>query len=228
MRQRSITVSEQAETLEPTANLADPSGETVASRGHLLRRLVLAGGGLGLGGAALGGAWLAGAAAAPAKSAAPSKAQDARILNFALLLEYTEEAFYTEALQRAGLKGDLLQYAQVAAKQERDHRLLLQKVLGAQAAKRPSFAFGAKTRSAKAFTAAAIELEDLAVSAYNGQAANLTRDSLAAAATIVSVEARHAAWIRAISGLVAAPDAVDKPVTAVEAARGLKQIGLRT
>ena len=38
------------------------------------------------------------------------------------------------------------------------------------------------------------------MSAYNGQGPNLTKATLAAAATIVSVEARHAAWIRRIVG----------------------------
>ena len=39
-------------------------------------------------------------------------------------------------------------------------------------------------------------LEDVAVAAYNGQAGNLTKDALRAAATVISVDARHTAWIR--------------------------------
>ena len=49
-----------------------------------------------------------------------------------------------------------------------------------------------------------MKLEDLAVATYNGQAVNLTPASLKAAARIVSVEARHAAWIRSIVGEVPA------------------------
>src|SRR6266540_1406197 len=75
---------------------------------------------------------------------------------------------------------------------------------------------GNATRDPDAFTRTAIKLEDLAVAGYNGQATNLSRAALGAAATIVSVEARHAAWIRAIAGQVAAPDPVDKPATAAE------------
>jgi hypothetical protein len=41
------------------------------------------------------------------------------------------------------------------------------------------------------------------VAAYNGQGSNLRRRTLPAAASIVSVEARHAAWIRR---LVAGPN----------------------
>ena len=44
----------------------------------------------------------------------------------------------------------------------------------------------------------AIALEELGVAAYNGQATNLSKPALQAAASIVSVNARHAAWIRAI------------------------------
>jgi rubrerythrin len=103
----------------------------------------------------------------------------------------------------------------------------IQKALGAQAGRKPTFRFGAKTKTADAFVRATIELEDLAVAGYNGQATNLTRPTLAAAAEIVSVEARHAAWIRALSGEVAAPDPVDKPMTAQRVAQGLREIGMR-
>jgi ferritin-like protein len=191
-----------------------------ASRRVFLRRLLVGAGGVAAGGALW--SWSDDAVAAP------SKAQDVRIFNLVLLLEYTEEAFYSEALQRGALRGELRDYAVVVREQERDHRLLLERVLAAKAVGRPRFEFGTRTGSAKSFTTAAIKLEDLAVAAYNGQAANLTRGALAAAATIVSVEARHAAWIRAIAGQVAAPDAVDKPITAAQAALGLRQIGLRS
>ena len=88
--------------------------------------------------------------------------------------------------------------------------------------------FGSKTKSPKAFIDAATELEDLAVAGYNGQATNLTKRTLGAAAEIVSVEARHAAWVRAIAGEVAAPDPVDKPITAQEFAQGLQRFGVKS
>ncbi len=90
-----------------------------------------------------------------------------------------------------------------------------------------AFRFGAKTKSADAFVRATIDLEDIAVAGYNGQATNLTKPTLAAAAEIVSVEARHAAWVRALAGEVAAPEPVDKPMTAQQVARGLREIGMR-
>ncbi len=68
-------------------------------------------------------------------------------------------------------------------------------------------------------------LEDVGVAAYNGQAVNLTKPVLKAAATIVSVEARHAAWIRDIVGQPAAPDATDKPATERQARAAVARTG---
>ena len=111
-----------------------------------------------------------------------------------------------EALKGAGLKGELRDFAQTSLGHERQHLAAIRQALGAKALPKPAFDFGQKTKSARAFAQASIDLEDIAVAAYNGQAPNLTKGTLAAAATIVSVEARHAAWVRAILGEVAAPD----------------------
>jgi len=160
-------------------------------------------------------------------TASPSRAQDIRILQLVLQLEYTQVAFYEQALRDAGLTGDLRQFAETALGHERQHLAAIRKALGAQAGSEPAFAFGPRTKSREAFVNTAIELEDIAVAAYNGQATNLTKGTLAAAAEIVSVEARHAAWARAIAGQVAAPKPVDTPMTAEQAASGLRKIGLR-
>jgi rubrerythrin len=159
--------------------------------------------------------------------AAPSKSQDAKILQLVLQLEYMQVAFYEQALQQASLNGDLRDFAQTALRHERQHLAAIKNALGAKAGPKPKLDFGQKTKTADAFTQTAIKLEDIAVSGYNGQAANLTKGTLAAAAEIVSVEARHAAWVRAIAGEVAAPDSVDKPMTAKQVAGGLQEIGLK-
>ena len=44
-----------------------------------------------------------------------SKAQDARILQLVLQLEYTQVAFYEEALSHASLEGQLRDFAETAA-----------------------------------------------------------------------------------------------------------------
>jgi rubrerythrin len=158
----------------------------------------------------------------------PSRAQDERILQLVLQLEYTQVAFYERGLRDAGLQGELRRFAQTALGHEREHLAAIRKALGSKAGPRPSFDFGRNTKSHDAFLQTAIKLEDLAVAGYNGQATNLTAPTLAAAATIVSVEARHAAWARAIAGEVAAPDPVDKPMSAKQAVEGLREIGLRS
>lgn len=160
-------------------------------------------------------------------AAAASKAEDARILQLVLQVEYTQVAFYEQALREASLQGDLREFAETALEHEHQHLAAIRGVLGPKARKRPHFDFGLATKDARAFRETAIRLEDIAVSGYNGQATNLTPGTLAAAAEIVSVEARHAAWVRAIAGEVAAPDPVDKPMTARQVAIGLREIGLK-
>jgi rubrerythrin len=160
-------------------------------------------------------------------AAAASKAQDARILGLVLQVEYTQVAFYEQALREASLQGDLREFAETALDHEHQHLAAIKRALGSKAGKRPEFDFGLRTKDARAFRETAIKLEDIAVSGYNGQATNLTPGTLAAAAEIVSVEARHAAWVRAIAGEVAAPDPVDKPLTARQVATGLREIGLK-
>jgi hypothetical protein len=63
------------------------------------------------------------------------------------------------------------------------------------------------------------------VSAYNGQAGNLTKPALAVAAQIVSVDARHAGWIRAIRGEDAAPNPTDRALTARQVTQALQRTG---
>jgi hypothetical protein len=129
---------------------------------------------------------------------APSAKQDVKILNFALLLEYLESSFYVEAVKKGKLSGETLTFAKTVRDHELAHVAFLKKALGSKAISKPKFDFGSTTSSQKTFQATAKALEDTGVSAYNGQGPRLTKATLAAAAEIVSVEARHAAWIRRI------------------------------
>ena len=65
-------------------------------------------------------------------------------------------------------------------------------------------------------------LEDTGLAAYNGQAANLSAPALADVGRIISVEARHAAWVRALAGKQPAPVAIDVPISAAQAQTALK------
>jgi hypothetical protein len=165
--------------------------------------------------------------AGDALAASPSKAQDVRILQLVLQLEYTQVAFYEMGLRAASLQGQLREFAQAALAHERAHLAAIRSALGAKAAPRPRFDLRRATKDPATFRTTAIELEDLAVAGYNGQATNLTSGALAVAATIVSVEARHASWVRALAGEVAAPEPVDKPITAEQVVDGLHKIGLK-
>jgi rubrerythrin len=169
-------------------------------------------GAVALGGIAVGGIVL-GEHADPAVSA-PSAKQDAEILNFALLLEYVQAAFYKEGLSRANLTGELQTYASTVAAQEQEHVAFLQTALGKAARKAPKTDFGEDTADEEKFSLAAFKLEDLGVAAYNAQAPNLTKPSLRAAAKLVSVESRHAAWIRDLRGMNPAPDASEPTIEA--------------
>jgi rubrerythrin len=175
-------------------------GEEGATRAEMLHRAMVCGGAV-VGGAAT---W-----ALPQLTSAASKEQDARVLNLVLAVEYTEVAFYQEALERGGLQGDLKRYAQVVVEQEKAHVAFLKQTLGTAADPAPSHEFGEKTKDAESFTGSAVTLEDLTVATYNGQAVNLTPAALKAAARIVSVEGRHAAWIRSIVGEVPSTEASD-------------------
>jgi hypothetical protein len=78
--------------------------------------------------------------------------------------------------------------------------------------KRPFFNFRGTTEDQDAFLRTAVAFEDLAVAAYKGQAHRIqSRAVLAAAISIHSVEARHAAWMRFLVGASPVAEAFDDP-----------------
>jgi len=151
---------------------------------------------------------------------APSEALDREIFGFALQLEYLQAAFYAAATDAGSLRGEVLEFAETVAGHEQEHVDFLRKALGSSAPDPPEFDFGRALRDQRAFLDSAELLENTGVAAYNGQAANLTKPSLAAAAEIVSVEGRHAAWVSVLAGHDPAPRAADpgEPARAITAA----------
>ena len=188
------------------------------TRSELLQTALVTGGGVAVGGLVI-------AALPDLAGSKPSAAQDAEILNFALLLEHVSAGLYADALRRKALTGELREFAEIVGAQERAHVAFLRKALGDKARRPPKLDFGEDTATAESFTDVAVKLEDLGVAAYNAQAPNLTKGALAAAARIVSVEARHASWIRAIAGVIPAPDAAEPPTSAARVAATLKGSG---
>lgn len=179
-----------------------------------------------VGGAVLGAGALTGGWDGPEATARrPSRSQDVRILNFLLVLEELQAAFYTAALRGGALRGGLLEFARTVAPQEREHVNLVRKLLGRDARAAPKLDVGAATSGAARFRAAAIELEEATTAAYIGQGASLTSAAVKDAARIVAVEARHAAWIRDLAGADPAPRAADAARSADDILSDLRRNG---
>ena len=180
-----------------TLDVADPEEviRGAMTRGHtradFFRRGAIAGGTLIAGGVAIGGL-------PTVALGKPSSSQDVEILNFALLLEYLESEFYVQAVANNKLQPRVLEFARTVRDHELAHVEFLSKALGSKAIGKPTFDFGDTVKDNWKFLATATVLEDTGVTAYDGQGTRLTKNTLAAAATIVSVEARHAAWVRQI------------------------------
>jgi Ferritin-like domain len=203
-----------------TSQDAPTDQEPGESRGRLTRAGLL-GRSLALLGA-IGGSAFGAAELVASPGTKHSESRDQEILNLALVMARLQGAFYAEALRNPHLRGEHHQFAQVVGGQEREHVKFLAGALGSSAAKSPRFHFGDKVTNPDKFISTAVSLESTSVGLYNGQGVNLTPKSLAAAAKLVSVEARHAAWARAVAGTDPAPDAVDKPITVDQAKQALQ------
>lgn len=146
---------------------------------------------------------------------AQSDMGDLDILNYALTLEYLEAAFYEEALQKtSGLGGDAKEIATRLGQDESDHVDALTaaiKEAGGKPVAAPMVDFGDAFASQSSFLKLAQTFEDTGVSAYNGAAPMIKSvDVLAAAGSIVQIEARHAALIRLLRDANPAPEAFDR------------------
>jgi rubrerythrin len=184
-----------------------------------LLRSALGGGAVAAGGIALG-------AHGGSTEASPSRSTDAEILNVFLALEHAQEDFYRAALAADAIDAPLREYATTAAGQERAHIAFLRRHLGGKARPHREVDAGDAVRSSARFRSGAIRLEEAAIGAYIGQAANLTAPMIAAIAPLVSVEARQAAWIRDLAGVSPAPRAADPPRNGDAVLTDLRRRGL--
>jgi rubrerythrin len=172
------------------------------SRAELLRK------------AALGGAALAGALVMPppARSAA---ATDQDFLNFDLTFERLQASFYTEAerigtIDRMGEEAAF--WARTLGSHERAHVRILKQVLGSAAVAEPRFDFHGATDSRDEFIRTAVSMEDLTVALLAGQVGELrNRQLVSALFSLLTVEARHAAWARRIVGAQPVNESFDEP-----------------
>jgi hypothetical protein len=158
--------------------------------------------------------------ALPSLAGAATSAGDVAILNFALTLEYLESAFYTAAV-KSNFGGKVGKFATIVSGHEAAHVAFLKGALGSAAVAKPKFDFKGTTSDMAKFTATSQVLEDTGVEAYLGQVGNISsKKILAAAGSILPIEARHAGWIRDINNVSGAPTAFQaaKTKTAILAA----------
>jgi hypothetical protein len=182
------------------------------SRAGFLRKAIV-------GGATL----LAALAEAPPPSAArPSKENDVHIFQYALNFEYLQATFYSET-ERVGtvarMAAQKAVWARTLGAHERAHVKIIKHVLGQAATRKPFFDFHGNTEDEDRFTRTAVAMEDLTTALLTGVAPALRSSALAAAAfSLLTVEARHAAWARHISGIVPVTSPFDraKPVSEVD------------
>jgi rubrerythrin len=193
-------------------NLAVPELATVEIQGHTRAAFILRGA------MAAGAVYGLGAVSPFVGQALAQGGGDADVVNFALTLEYLESAFYTQAVKKVpGLSGHLLDLAKQLRDDEDQHVSALTaavKQLGGKPVKAPKVDFGGAFKSKDAFLKTANVFEDTGVSAYNGAAPSIQSTAiLAAAGSIVQVEARHASLIRLQRNRPPAPLAFDKAST---------------
>jgi len=156
---------------------------------------------------------------------------DLTLLNFALSLENLEAAFYTQGLaqfsstdfnnstfiQNFGsvISGDVYAYLSLIRNHETQHVRSLQALitsLNGTPVKPCTYNFGYKT--ADDFITVAALLENTGVMAYDGAMSQISSASLKTqAATIATVEARHASYLSLLTGNSPFPASFDTPAT---------------
>jgi hypothetical protein len=147
---------------------------------------------------------------------AASGSGDIDILNFALTLEYLETDFYKVKGKAVSLSGEAKALATLFGDEEAEHVAALTKAIsgaGGMPVKKPTFVFPVTDQAS--FLKLAYTLENVGVGAYNGAGPSLMNKAyLAAAGSIVQVEARHAAAIALLTGGKITPNgAFDKPLS---------------
>jgi rubrerythrin len=149
---------------------------------------------------------------------------DLGIANYALTLEYLEAQFYSDAAESGMLKGKILELAKSFGANEQEHvdaLIAMVKKAGGKPADKPMAKF--PLDSEKSILALAATVENLGANAYLGQAGNIQdKEILAAALSIHSVEARHAAVLNLATKAPVSSGAFAKPATADEVLKSVK------
>ena len=169
----------------------------------------------------LGGGALLGILSLPAEAeAAPARSRtDIAIVRFDVVLEHLQAALYVEAQRLGALRPRTLEWARVVGAHELAHVEALKRLIDRPPA-RPAFNFRGVTEEEPSFVRTAVAFEDLTAAILKWQAVRLhSREIVAAAASLHSVETRHAAWIRRIIGAKPVSSAFDEPAAQARMAK---------
>ena len=219
-----------AETRAEALEALESEGDT---RAGFLRKTGLAGAVFG-GGAVLSALIPGTALAAGGRPPAAFGKGDIGILNFALTLEYLESTYYNEAaVNLTGLDPLTEEFLGVAQYDENQHAKKVHATILALKGKpvaKPKFDFQGTNTAVQSFLQTAFALENTGVHAYGGQAANLTHPTVKAAAlSIITIEARHAAAAAQLLNSTSYPinpnGAFDTTLTAAEVIKIAKGTG---
>lgn len=159
-----------------------------------------------------------------ATATAAASTGDLAIVNYALTLEYLESEFYKKVIASGLFKGAVLSTIKTFGSEEDQHVVALKKVamsLG-KPAPMPTGKFPVKSATQVATLAATVE--NLGAAAYLGQAPLIqSKEILAAALSIHSIEARHAATLNLLikksptpNGAFGAPATMQQVLAAVK------------
>ena len=164
-----------------------------------------------------------------AQTTTPSASTDLDILNYALALENLEAAFYVNGLSRFGpsdltnnqftsvfgtkINNNIPSYITAIRDHELVHVTALKSTitsLGGTPVQPCTYSFG--VNNVNDFLIAAMALENTGVMAYDGAISLITNlDVKQAAASIATVEARHASYLNVLNGAIPFPSAFDTP-----------------
>jgi hypothetical protein len=175
-------------------------------------------------GSSSGSSSAAAAGSSTSGSGGMSDPSDLTIVNYALTLEYLESQFYAEVASSGLFHGKTLSVLKSFGAEEQEHVTALHKVasgLGTPAAK-PMGKFPLHTANQVASLAGTVE--NVGAAAYLGQAGNIhSKEILAAALAIHTIEARHAATLNTLLKLSPTPQgAFAKPMSMAQVLAAVK------